>query len=94
MVVVTAQKKRGRKKNIERRRKTKGNQSHEYANYKSDQKKKAHTLVLGLGHANQRGVIDESVLGRVVLGLERAEQGLLGAENLHGGRGVLERGAM
>ena len=46
-------------------------------------------LVLGLRLADERRVVDEPVLGRVAARLERAEEGLLGAEDLDGGGGVL-----
>ncbi|KAL1836320.1 hypothetical protein VTK73DRAFT_5092 [Phialemonium thermophilum] len=46
-------------------------------------------LVLAGGLADQRGVVDEAVLGGGVLGLEGAEQGLLGAQDLDGAAGVL-----
>ncbi len=38
--------------------------------------------------ADELGVVDEAVLGRVVARLERAEQGLLGSEDLDSGRRV------
>lgn len=47
------------------------------------------TLVLGTRAADEAGVVDETVLGGVTLGLEGAEEGLLGTENLDGGGGVL-----
>merc|ERR1711892_1545638 len=40
-------------------------------------------LVLGGGAPDEGRVEDEAVLGRVALGLERAEERLLGAEDLH-----------
>mmetsp|Transcript_46707 Transcript_46707/g.123983 ORF Transcript_46707/g.123983 Transcript_46707/m.123983 type:complete len:338 (+) Transcript_46707:459-1472(+) len=46
-------------------------------------------LVLRRGLADERRVVDETVLGSVVLALQRAEQGLLGAENLNSRRRVL-----
>mmetsp|Transcript_36353 Transcript_36353/g.116755 ORF Transcript_36353/g.116755 Transcript_36353/m.116755 type:complete len:250 (-) Transcript_36353:852-1601(-) len=46
-------------------------------------------LVLGLRLPHKRGVVDEPVLWRVVLGLERAEERLLGAEDLHRRGGLL-----
>lgn len=46
-------------------------------------------LVLGGSLADERGVVDETVLGSLVLGLEGAEEGLLGTEDLNGGGGVL-----
>mmetsp|Transcript_16843 Transcript_16843/g.63884 ORF Transcript_16843/g.63884 Transcript_16843/m.63884 type:complete len:274 (-) Transcript_16843:483-1304(-) len=54
------------------------------------------SLVLGEGLADEGGVVDEAVLGRVMLGLEGAEEGLLCAEDLHGGGrllGEVEEGA-
>ncbi|KAI3492779.1 hypothetical protein L1887_42576 [Cichorium endivia] len=47
------------------------------------------TLELLWRLADERGVVDEAVLGRVVLGLERAEERLFGAEDLHGRGRVL-----
>lgn len=47
------------------------------------------TLVLGVGLADERTVVDETELGGVALGLEGAEQGLLGTKNLQGRGRVL-----
>ena len=47
------------------------------------------SLELLRGLSDERGVEDETVLGRVVLRLERAEEGLLGTEDLDRRRGVL-----
>lgn len=47
------------------------------------------TLQIVLGLADNAGVVNETVLGRVLLGLEGAEQSLLGAKNLNGGRRLL-----
>lgn len=41
------------------------------------------------GLANQRGVVDQTVLGRVVLSLQSTEQSLLGTQNLDSGTGAL-----
>ncbi|GKT90049.1 hypothetical protein Ct61P_07899 [Colletotrichum tofieldiae] len=49
-------------------------------------------LVLDGGLADEAGVVDETVLGGVALGLEGAEEGLLGAENLQR-RGRVGQGA-
>lgn len=46
-------------------------------------------LELLRGLADERGVVDEAVLGRVVLGLEGAEERLFRAEDLDGGGGHL-----
>jgi hypothetical protein len=46
-------------------------------------------LVLGASASDEAGVVDETVLGGVSLSLQRAEEGLLGTENLDGGGGVL-----
>lgn len=50
-------------------------------------------LVLGRGAADERRVVDETVLGGVALGLQGAEQGLLGTQDLHGGGGALGQGS-
>ncbi|GJC83751.1 hypothetical protein ColLi_06589 [Colletotrichum liriopes] len=47
------------------------------------------SLVLASGLANEGRVVDDTVLGCVVLGLESTEKGLLGTENLDGRRGSL-----
>lgn len=46
-------------------------------------------LVAAGGLANERSVVDQTVLGSRVLGLEGTEQGLLGTEDLDGGTGAL-----
>ena len=51
------------------------------------------TLVLGLGLADEGGVVDETILRGVVLGLKRAEQRLLGTQDLWRGLGVRGRNA-
>lgn len=47
------------------------------------------TLVLGTGATNERGVVQQTVLGGVTLGLQGTEKSLLGTENLDSGGGVL-----
>lgn len=47
------------------------------------------SLVLGAGLTDERSVVDETVLGGGVLGLEGTEEGLLGSEDLNGGSWVL-----
>jgi len=47
------------------------------------------SLVLGAGTADEGRMVDQTVLGRVTLGLERTEQGLLGSEDLDGRGRVL-----
>jgi hypothetical protein len=47
------------------------------------------SLVLGASSANERGVVQQSVLGSVSLGLQSSEKSLLRAENLHGRSGIL-----
>mmetsp|Transcript_8493 Transcript_8493/g.11463 ORF Transcript_8493/g.11463 Transcript_8493/m.11463 type:complete len:241 (-) Transcript_8493:1020-1742(-) len=49
-------------------------------------------LELGRSLANQRGMVDEPVLGGLTLGLQCTEQCLLSAQDLHGGGGVLGEG--
>ena len=46
-------------------------------------------LEFAAGVRDKLGVVDQAVLGRVVLGLERAEQRLFGSQDLHRGRRVL-----
>ena len=47
------------------------------------------SLELGVGSSDEGSVVDESVLGSVVLGSEGSEEGLLGSEDLDGGGGLL-----
>lgn len=50
----------------------------------------SHLTLVGTGSlANERSVVDETILGSGVLGLEGTEKGLLGTENLDGRTGVL-----
>mmetsp|Transcript_56389 Transcript_56389/g.114897 ORF Transcript_56389/g.114897 Transcript_56389/m.114897 type:complete len:517 (+) Transcript_56389:1025-2575(+) len=48
-------------------------------------------LVLGVGLAHEAGVVQQAVLGRLVLGFEGTEQRLLGAEDLDGASGLLRK---
>lgn len=50
---------------------------------------KATLRIAEKGRESDTYVVDQTVLGRVVLGFERSEEGLLGSEDLDGGRGVL-----
>ncbi len=47
------------------------------------------TLVFRLRTTNVRGMEEQSIFGCVAAGFERAEQRLLGAQNLYGRRRVL-----
>jgi hypothetical protein len=47
------------------------------------------TLVLGTGTANERRVVQQTILGGVTLGLQSTEKSLLSTENLDGGGRVL-----
>ena len=49
------------------------------------------TLVTRMCFADKTRVENQAVLGGVPLGLQRAEQSLLGAENLNSGRGILRQ---
>lgn len=49
------------------------------------------TLVLEASAADERGVEDETVLGRLAFGLEGSEEGLLSTQDLDGRGGVLRK---